>query len=276
RHFAATLAAQATFALDNAILYEELRDQERIKRELEIAREVQQRLLPSEMPCIDGFELDAICLPAQEVGGDYFDFFPINRDLLGIVIADVSGKGTSASFYMAEIKGMMNSLTAIYKSPKSVLVQLNQHLYDSLEKKVFATMIYGVLHVKARTFTFARAGHNSLLRKPWERSCEFLTPPGIGLGLDPGKEFEESLSEETIALDNGDTLVLYTDGITESMDEKHELFGEERLLDIIQKAGFVSPVELKETIFNNIRSFSDGAYQHDDLTMVILQKCRSL
>lgn len=271
RHFAALLAAQAAFALDNAILYDELRDQERIKRELEIAQEVQQKLLPAEMPTVEGFQIDGICIPAQEVGGDYYDFFLLDKGHLGIVIADVSGKGTSASFYMAEMKGMMTSLTAMYTSPKKLLTELNRRLYNSLEKKVFVTMIYGVLNVKRRNFVFARAGHNSLLQLTANGASKFITPAGIGLGLDAGELFEESLVEQTIRLEKSDTILLYTDGITEAMNDKREMFGEERLLGIVSSNGSLTAVELKERIFNEIESFGNGAKQHDDLTLVILR-----
>ncbi|MFQ5584303.1 MAG: HAMP domain-containing protein, partial [Calditrichia bacterium] len=138
-HFASTLANQAALALENALLYEELREQERFKRELEIAREVQQKLLPTRMPTYPGYQFDAVCESAQEVGGDYFDFFPLENDLLGIVIADVSGKGTSASFYMAELKGMMLQLTSNFTSPRLLLIELNKKLFLNLERRVFVT-----------------------------------------------------------------------------------------------------------------------------------------
>ena len=270
-HFAAILAGQAAFALENTVLYDELRDQERLKRELEIAREVQHKLLPMEMPKVKGFQFDGFCEPAWEVGGDYFDFFHLNSDEMGVVIADVSGKGTSASFYMAELKGMMTTLTAMHSSPKTLLTDLNTRLYKSLEKKVFATMIYGVLNIRTCKFTFARAGHNSLLQITANGTSKLITPGGIGLGLDPGTAFGETLIEKTIALRKGDTLLLYTDGITEWMNDQQEIFGEDRLLEIVRLNGSFCPGELRKKIFEEVRSFSNGAKHHDDLTMVVMQ-----
>ncbi|MCG8604615.1 SpoIIE family protein phosphatase [bacterium] len=270
RQFATTLATQATIALENALLYDDLREQDRIKRELEIAREVQHRLLPSKMPRASGFQFDGICHSAQEVGGDYFDFLPIAENKLGIVVADVSGKGTSASFYMAEIKGMMVSLASTDISPKELLSTLNVRLYESLDRKIFATMIYGVLNVQTREFRFVRAGHNSLLHIGADRSCQLFTPSGIGLGLDPGKAFNATLEESQVSLKKGDSLLLFTDGLTESMNRHKEEFGEDRLIEVVRSNGHSDPVPLRERIFEEIKAHANGAEQHDDLTMVLV------
>ena len=273
RHFAATLANQAALALENALLYDELREQERLKRELEIAREVQRRLLPSEMPQIPGFQLEAACHPAQEVGGDYYDFFYLDEGRVGIVIGDVSGKGTSASFYMAEIKGMMLTLTTKYVSPKHLLMELNRRLYASLDRRVFATMIYGVLDARSKEFTFARAGHSPLLHMTASGRFEMTTPSGIGLGLESGVLFDQTLKEIVLPLNIGDTLVLFTDGITDAMNAGKEIFSEERLLKAAQSNGSCDAVGLCERIFESVEDFVNGAPQHDDLTLVVMQ-CR--
>lgn len=272
RHFAAILAKQAALALENALLYDELREQERFKRELEIAREVQRRLLPAELPDITGFQFDGVCYPAQEVGGDYYDFFHLDEKHIGVVIADVSGKGISASFYMAELKGMMSSISTRYYSPRELLIELNSRLYNSLERRVFATMIYGVIDVESRQFTFARAGHNSLLYKAVDGRCELITPSGIGLALESGKEFDKSLEEVVLPLNMGDTLVLFTDGITEAMNAQKDLFGEERLLKSVRFNGTGDAVELRNCILKAVEKFVEGAHQQDDLTMIVV-KC---
>ena len=271
RHFAATLASQAALALENATLYDELREQERIKHELEIAREVQLKLLPGKMPRIPGFQFDGVCYPAQEVGGDYYDFFPLDERHIGIVIADVSGKGTSASFYMAEIKGMMSSLSSRFLSPKELLRELNVHVYENQDRRVFATMIYGVLDLDSKRFTFARAGHNSLLHSVVDGRCKFITPLGIGLGLESGDVFDKTLEEEVLPLNAGDTVLLFTDGITEAMNSQKEMFGEERLLEVVRSNGVYDAVNLRKRILKAVETFVDGAHQHDDLTMVVIQ-----
>ncbi|MFQ6112636.1 MAG: SpoIIE family protein phosphatase [bacterium] len=271
RRFAATLATQAALALENALLYDDLREQERLKRELEIAREVQRKLLPGEIPTIPGFQLDGVCYPAQEVGGDYYDFFRLDDRHIGVVIADVSGKGTSASFYMAEIKGAMSSLSTRFLSPKALLKELNTHVHRNQDRRVFATMIYGVLDLETRSFTFARAGHNSLLHIGVDGGCQFITPLGIGLGLEAGDVFGETLEEVVLSLDPGDTLVLFTDGITEAMNSRKEMFGEERLLEVVRSNGVYDAVNLRKRILRAVKTFVAGAHQHDDLAMVVIQ-----
>jgi len=272
RRFAATLANQAAIALENALLYEDLREQERIQRELEIAREVQQKLLPDRMPQIDGFQIDGICQSAQEVGGDYFDFFPLADGRLGVVIADVCGKGTSASFYMAEIKGMMLQLTSLIYSPKKLLVRLNEKLYETLDRHIFVTMIYGVLDIPDRKFTFARAGHNSLLRIGVNGNTRFFTPSGIGLGLDRGLLFEKQLEEIQMPLNRNDALLLYTDGVSEAMNRQKEEFGEDRLLQVAGQGLHRSALEIRRHIETALEEFRDEMPLSDDLTLVIL-KC---
>jgi serine phosphatase RsbU (regulator of sigma subunit)/HAMP domain-containing protein len=270
-HFASTLANQAALALENALLYEDLRDQERLKREIEIAQEVQRKLLPTRMPEIEGFQIDGICKPAHEVGGDYFDFFRLDEHNLGIVIADVSGKGTSASFYMAELKGMMMQLTSTFRSPKLLLSELNTRLSGNMDRKMFITMIYGVFNFSENKFTFSRAGHNSLLKIGKNGHHRFITPSGIGLGLDFGGVFEKKLEEVYLELKWDEAIILYTDGITEAMNSDQDEFGEERLLDSSLAFRESGVVALRKGILNSLDQFLDGSTAHDDITMVLIK-----
>lgn len=270
-HFASTLANQAALALENALLYDELREQERLKREIEIAQEVQKKLLPVRMPEISGFEIDGICKPAHEVGGDYFDFFRLDDHSLGIVIADVSGKGTSASFYMAELKGMMMQLTSTLLSPKSLLTELNTRLSGNMDRKMFITMIYAVFNFNKNKFTFSRAGHNSLLKIGRNGHHRFITPSGIGLGLDFGGLFEKKLEEVTLELKHDEAIILYTDGITEAMNRNQDEFGEERLLNSSLAFRESGVVELRNGILSSLNQFLDGSTAHDDITMVLIK-----
>jgi serine phosphatase RsbU (regulator of sigma subunit)/HAMP domain-containing protein len=273
RRFAATLAGQAALALENAFLYEDLKEQERLKRELEIAREVQKKLLPDKMPEIPGFQIDGICQSAFEVGGDYFDFFRLNNNQIGIAIADVTGKGTSASFYMAELKGMMLQLTSNYLSPKNLLIELNTKLFGNLDRQMFITMTYAILDFQNRKVTFSRAGHNPLLRMGINGNHQFLTPSGIGLGLESGELFRDKLEEVTLNLDCTETLVFYTDGITEAMNPQLEEFGEERLLEILFVMRGENVIQMREHLLKSLNQFIAGATLQDDITMVIL-KCK--
>ncbi len=273
QHFAFILSNQAAIALENAMLYEGIKEQERIKRELEIAREVQQKLLPRQMPKIRGFEIDGICQSAQEVGGDYFDFFQLDENNLGIVVADVSGKGTSASFYMAEVKGMMMQLCFQNISPKQVLIEINRRLYNDLDRRMFVTLIYGILNTLKATFTFCRAGHNAALHLGNESSKQFLTPSGIGLGLDPGELFNDKLEEMCIRLRKDDLLLLYTDGVTEAMNHRQEEYGEKRLFTCLKSIKAKNVIEQKKELLDSIHKFINDQPQHDDITMVFIKNC---
>jgi serine phosphatase RsbU (regulator of sigma subunit)/HAMP domain-containing protein len=271
QHFAVLLATQATLALDNVMLYEDRREQERLKRELEIAREVQQKLLPRKMPEIGGFQIEGFCQSAQEVGGDYFDFFTLDSDHLGMVIADVSGKGTSASFYMAEIKGMMIQLAPRIKSPKNLLYEINRSLYDIGDRHLFVTMVYGILEISSSEFIFSRAGHNPMLYLPADGDHRFITPKGIGLGLDAGNLFLREIKEATLKLSKNDLLIFYTDGITEAMNTKLEPFGEERMIALFNSDRPDSIGEYRHRVLNSLSEYMNGQEIHDDLTMIILR-----
>jgi serine phosphatase RsbU (regulator of sigma subunit) len=239
---------------------------------LEIAREVQQQLLPREMPTLKGYSIEGICRSAFEVGGDYFDFFPLGKNQLGVVIADVSGKGTSASFYMAELKGIMMQLASDVRSPKSLLADLNRKLFGHIDRQAFVSMIYGILDISMQSFTFARAGHNSLLKLGKNGEYSFLTPPGIGIGLVVGEVFEENLQEISIPLKKDELLIFYTDGITEAMNDHKEEYGEERLLQISLKSKEKSVDKVKDDILESVDEFLGQCQAHDDQTMIVVKR----
>jgi len=271
-YFLNTLIAQASFAIENALLYQKLTEQERLKRELEIARTVQLSLLPQQNPQIPGLEIDGVCLPAMEVGGDYYDYFLIDDDTLGIVVADVTGKGTSAAFYMAVVKGIMLSLTSIYRSPCQLLRELNQRLFGTMDRKVFITMIYATVDLRHREITFARAGHNPLIvSRANNTRIDCLTPEGIGLGLAHDSLFAQHISERTIHFHPGDTFLFYTDGISEAMNEQLEEFGEQRLIQVIARLKDRTVKQFRKEIIESVNKFVRKAPQHDDITLVTLK-----
>ncbi len=270
--FLNTLLAQGSVAIENALLYEELTEQERLKHELGIARNVQLNLLPQKNPQILGLDIDGICIPAAEVGGDYFDYFVLDNQTLGIVVADVTGKGTSAAFYMAVVKGIMLSLASIYSSPGQLLKELNRRLFGIMDRKVFITMIYATVDVRKKVIKFARAGHNALIvRNSKNSKIECLTPKGIGLGLAHDRLFDQHISEEIIKFQPGDTFLFYTDGISEAMNEQLEEFGEQRLVEIVAQLKDGNAKHLREGIIQAIDQFVQQAPQHDDITLVTLK-----
>ena len=260
----------AVLPFENALLYENLAEQERMKQELEIARNVQISLLPKTVPSIKNIDIHGLCLPAKEVGGDYYDIIELGDNKYGFVIADVSGKGTSAAFYMAEIKGMINTLSHIYPSPMMLLKVLNRRLFGTIDRKMFATMIYGVLDVKNNDFTFARAGHNSLVYKNTKGISSFL-PKGIGVGLEKGTIFDREIEELSVPISKGDVIFFYTDGISEAMNNNREEFGEDRVYNILSELNDVSSKCVCDRFLEEVRKFAGSAEQNDDLTMIVIK-----
>jgi serine phosphatase RsbU (regulator of sigma subunit) len=267
---------QMTGSIEN--LLQTAAEKKRMEEELRIARQIQMSLLPRGPLDVPGLGITALCVPAREVGGDYYDFFPLGEDRLGVLIADVSGKGTSAALYMAELKGLVLALSQRYQSPRELLLEVNRILSETLDSRSFITMTYAVLDLAAGRMTYCRAGHTPLIFLPGpaspRRGARVLTPSGMVVGLRlPGAsgKFEELLEEDTIQLHAGDVIVLYTDGITEAMNVSSELFGESRLSRIVEEHGHLESVELRERILREIEAFVGSADQHDDMTMILLK-----
>ena len=260
----------ASVALENAMLIEESIEKERLEKELDVAREVQYKILPSETPKLNNLEVSSLFVPAFEVGGDYYDFFEIDDQHLGLVIADVSGKGISAAFIMAEIKGVFGSLAKVILNPKKLLVKANEILSESLDSKTFVTAIYGVLNKETGVFSFARCGHTPMLLTREGKTRRF-TPSGLGLGLDNTDRFEATLKEMEIQLKNDDILSLYTDGIPESQNAKFEDFGYERFEKVVENNSQLSTEELSNKVMEQLTTFSKDHEQHDDITLIIMK-----
>lgn len=265
-----TFAGFAAVALENAKLLEESIEKERLEKELDVAREVQYKILPQKNPNYTNLEITSLFVPAFEVGGDYYDFFTIDDSRLGIVIADVSGKGIEAAFIMAEVKGIFATLSKLYDNPRDVLIKANSILEENLSKKSFVTAIYGIVDTKKETFRFARAGHSPLLYYAND-NVERLIPMGIGLGLDYSDRFENTLKEMEIKLNNNDIITLFTDGINESLNSDLEEFGYSRIEEILKKNSNISVEELSNTIMKSVTTFSQSSSQHDDITLVLLK-----
>ncbi len=265
---------QMTGSIENLLLT--AAEKKRMEEELRIARQIQMSLLPRGPLDFPGISMTALCVPAREVGGDYYDFFHVGDRQLGVLIADVSGKGTSAALYMAELKGLMLSLSQIYTSPRQLLMEVNRIISENLDTRSFITMTYGVLDLSRGVMTFARAGHTPLVYFSSEegRSAQALAPSGIVVGLRiPGatEKFAELLEEDRIDLHKGDVLVFYTDGITEAMDAGSDLFGDARLGRLIGEHGHLETADLRERILREIEAFVGGADQHDDMTMILIK-----
>lgn len=252
-------------------------EKKRLEEELRIARQIQMSLLPSGIMRIHGASLSALCVPAREVGGDYYDFFKLGPAKLAVLVADVSGKGTSAALYMAELKGLLLSLSQIYDSPKRLLTEVNSILSNHLDSRSFITMTYAVVDLELGSLTYARAGHTPLIHLSgsggrWQARSHAPEGMVLGLRLDSwGSRFEEFLEEQRLPLRTGDSIILYTDGITEAMNGAQDLFGEERFSRLLEEHGHLPAEELRERILREIETFVGPAEQHDDMTMILLR-----
>jgi serine phosphatase RsbU (regulator of sigma subunit) len=254
-------------------LLREQADKERLEEELRIARQIQMSLLPAQgAVTMPGIRIAALCLPAAEVGGDYYDLLPLSDTRLGVLVADVSGKGTSAALYMAELKGLVLSLSRIYASPAKLLVEANRILAANLDSRSFITMTYAVVDMVEGTLRYARAGHNPIIHlEAASGKTRVLLPQGLGLGMDRGERFEEILEEAVTPLRKGDIFLFFTDGLSEAMNGRSELFGETRLRDIVEGVLGLTSEEIKERILLEIRGFVGDAAPHDDMTLVVLK-----
>lgn len=264
-------AAQASVAIDNARLIEQQVEKERLSRELAIAREVQRKLLPQQAPRLRGTSIAASSVPAQEVGGDYYDFVQLGDDRYGVIIGDVSGKGTSAAFYMAEMQGIFQSVSRLASSPADFLHHANLALTQSLDRNVFISAIYGILDLQAETFTIARAGHCPAATVRLNGESRLIRTPGLGLGLDRGDLFRNSLVEEHIALEPGDVFVLYTDGVVESRNGHGEEFGYERLLESVENHRHEDADQIHASILRELKQFIGTGEYDDDMTLLVLK-----
>ncbi len=263
-------ADYAAVALENAKLIAESIEKERLEKELDVARDIQRKILPSQVPETKNLEVSALFIPAFEVGGDYYDFFNLENNKLGFVVADVSGKGISAAFIMAEVKGIFESLSKIILKPSELLVKVNEILKDSLDKKSFVTVIYGVIDLEKGTINFARAGHPPVIFSRKDK-VEKLQPGGIGIGLDYSSGFANTLKEMQIELTNGDIFAFYSDGIPEAKNAKDEDFGYTRFENIIHQNRDKHLDQISNELMKNITIFTKDHAQHDDITLVLFK-----
>jgi phosphoserine phosphatase RsbU/P len=259
-------------------LLREMAEKGRMEQEMLAAREIQQRLLPSGPLSVPGLAVNAFCEPAREVAGDYYDFLPITDTMLGVLIADVSGKGLAAGLYMAQLKVIVQSLARIHHEPREFLIAVNRVVAGNIDQRSFITAAYALIDLERGTMTVARAGHCPLMLVPAAatgglRKAQFIEPDGLVLGLqiDDGQMFDTMLQETTVPLAPGDVIVLFTDGISETMNEAFDCYGEARLATLLEQYAHLPFDQLRSYISAELKAFAAGADQHDDMTMILLR-----
>ena len=269
--FLTSAAKQSSAAIENAFLYEELAEKERMRHELEIARRIQLDSLPQSTPVVGGLEISGTSIPAMEVGGDFFDYLSNSVGRFTVVIGDVSGKGTSAALYMSKVQGILRSLHGFDLPPKDLFRRANRLLCQDLEKRSFVTVLGAEFDTAAKSLVVSRAGHLPL----WHYSAAKGTvvkvlPKGLGLGLNDASIFANEMEERTLSYHAGDLFLFATDGVIEAHTESGD-FGEERLLRAFSVQPDASAKEILGRILADLKDFVGDREQHDDQTLVIVK-----
>lgn len=263
-------ADQAAIAIENSRLIEKSIERERLMREMMLAQDMQKKLLPQELPQLKELEIEALSTPAFEVGGDYYDFTMLDDNHLGILVGDVSGKGVSAAFYMAEMKGIFQSLSKIYREPREFLVNAHKTIMGTIDRRSFITLIYAVVNLQTGIMKIARAGHCPMLHVSNGRT-KYVKPAGLGLGMGSYDFFNKIMAQETLQLLNDDVVVLYTDGVTEAHPGDGVEFGYDKLYDVVRLSGNKSAVEVRDAIVMAVGKHMNHESPEDDLTIVVLK-----
>ena len=254
-------------------LLQQVGEKKRLEEELRIAHEVQMSLLPRDTVTVPGLDITGACIPAREVGGDYYDVIRLGERRLGVLVADVSGKGTPAAFYMAELKGLVLSLSRVHESPRQMLIEVNRLLSGNMESGRFVTMMYAVVDTGRNVLTCARAGHGPLIHVAGAGGgVRVVAPDGLIAGLAGFEQrFEAIIEEETREIDSGDLIALYTDGVTEAMNSDEEQFGEQRLTQVLEEHRTADVATVRQEILGGVSRFAGDTAQHDDMTLVLLK-----
>ena len=241
---------------------------ERKRYELKMAHDIQQSFLPDAIPDLPGFELAAQNIPAKEVGGDFYDFIPISEGKIGLTIADVSGKGVPAALFMALSRTIVRAKATRSSGVSEVIRDANSLITADAKSGMFVTLFYAVLDLSERTLTYVSAGHNPpVIFKAKTRTLMRLDAKGIALGAIADIELEE----RKIILDGGDTVVFYTDGVTEAINKSMDQFGEERLIMTIKENHELSADDMIEKIKGEMLAFCGDEPQFDDITLMVLK-----
>jgi sigma-B regulation protein RsbU (phosphoserine phosphatase) len=267
-------AAQTALALEVARLTtaigREMAQRERLNRELEIAREVQQHLFPQRLPSVPGLDYCGRCRPAREVGGDYYDFLELPEGRLGIAIGDVSGKGIGAALMMASLEASLRGQASVGRDLAELMKRVNTLVYEASSASHFATFFYAQYDPRDRQLSYVNAGHNPpvVVRKS-AAACQVfrLQAGGPVIGLLPNGCYQQG----SFPLEPGDLIVLFTDGVSESMNARNEEWGEDRLIELAKTCLGLFASETMTRIMAAAEAFTAGAPQHDDMTLVVLR-----
>ncbi len=243
-------------------------------KEMAIAGEIQLSLIPDKIAPIQGYRTAAFYRAAKTVGGDYYDVIPLEHGRTGFVMADVSGKGTPAALVMAMASGILRSHAPLSADPRECLIKFNYELFKRIKRGMFLTVFYGILDNKNNTIEFVSAGHcEPFIYRQKTGKAEAVSAQGFPAGIGSGPGYLESvLEKKIIEMDNGDKIIIYTDGLIESMDSGGHLFGTERLAEIIEKNGVLDAEKLKQAVVSRLLDFTKETDQADDMALIVIDR----
>jgi len=269
--FLTTLVSQAVISLENARLFEETLEKQRLEEELNVARTIQKKLLPKQLPEISGYDIYGMNDSSQQVGGDYYDVIQIDENRIALAIGDVSGKGVPASLLMANLQAALRVMMTPELNLAEVVAKLNTLIHANTGSDKFITFFISILDVRTNMLTYVNAGHNNPVHLSVDKKITFLEDGGIILGILPNYAYQTG----TITLAPGDLVLTYTDGVNEAIDASGEEWGEEPLYDLIKSTSPDMPVrEIVEKILRTIKTFAGDEPQADDVTMLAFRRMK--
>ncbi|MGH9931045.1 MAG: SpoIIE family protein phosphatase [Pyrinomonadaceae bacterium] len=261
------LASQVAIIIEKVMLHEQLIEKKRLEGQLEVARQVQLELLPPRDPQLEGYDISAYNFPTEEVSGDYYDWVKIYDDQIGLVIADVSGKGVPAALLMAFLRASLRAATHIGYSPHISMAKVNYLLWESIERNQFVTAFYGILDVTNKTLTYTNAGHNPPILLKQNGDLSFIDRGSIPLGMFRDTRYHEYY----LTTEPGNVLMLYTDGATEAQNPQGEEFGRERLAQAVKSNHQLGARELIKAVHTELLEWTDGQGASDDVTFFVIK-----
>ena len=249
----------------------QMETQKRLGKDLERANLIQLSLMPKEIPLIKGYDIKVHYVSCNEIGGDYYDFIKIDDDHIGIVVADVSGKGISGAMIMTMARSVIRLVAEQNPDACETIKRVNQIMAPDIKNVMFLTMIYVVLNIKTNAIQVVNAGHNPLIH--WNASKkqhEIVNPPGIAVGFDTGKIFDSTLKSHEMKMQKDDRMVVFTDGVVECKNHMDAEYGQDRLLSIIEETGELKSADFLNILVKDMQKFQGKSPQHDDVTVVAL------
>src|SRR6266478_5599200 len=261
------LASQVAIIIEKVMLHDQLIEKQRLETQLEVARQVQLELLPAKDPQLEGYDISAYNFPTEEVSGDYYDWVKIFDDQIGLVIADVSGKGVPAALLMAFLRASLRAATHIGYSPQVSMAKVNYLLWESIERNQFVTAFYGILDATNRKLAYTNAGHNPPLLLTGDGKHRFIERGSLPLGMFKDTRYHEYYQ----TIEPGEMLVLYTDGVTEAQNRKDEEYGRDRLARAVKANETLSARDLIAAVHKEVIEWTDGKGATDDVTFFVIK-----